>query len=318
MTFSLDTHVNHDLLSTSVPTGWIEFSKNTGHSDMGQKMHQIFEDNKLSPTSLWDRLFRSLVQQALDKYEDDNSDERFIKVNLKIQGPAVTLVITYAGLDLGLMAPEFKQNEICVDLVPCQEFLYGSLLTKHQDKLLAVAKACKYQEDMPRQCQYPDPHLLWRISFSKQEEQLIEYLHDRSEGSTSFVLRFLKALKIQDIRRARNSEFTSKVSSYLLKMSLFHIALPFNRNKWQWSKIPDRLSEIVHFLLNALKGKELYNVFFDNPKLEKIFPKRRFYMYDEKTNLLLGFSPTTLTNMALSIRRCLEHNNLKWILKGLV
>ncbi len=240
-----------------------------------------------------------------------------IKVTLRSVGPAITLMLTYFDWTFKKYGPK-EGKHISVDLVIATNFEYNAKFpTSRINNLQTVAKICKHQEDKPHSTPYPDPHLLWRISFSKQEHELIQCLHNKSDGCTSFILRFYKALQREDGERLPNSEFTSSLSSYILKTVLFHVCLPFDNTKWSWSKLPERLTEFTHALIDALDKRYLSSAFFNNPNLGPIFPKMDFYLREQKNNLLGGMPSSTLSSVRRAIHNCLQCHNLDWMTFGL-
>ncbi len=155
----------------------------------------------------------------------------------------------------------------------------------------------------------------WRISFSKQEKELINSLYNQSSGYTSFMLQFFKALRNDDIHRNSSSELSSKVTSYMLKTVLFHITLPYDLAKWQDDELPDRFRDFVRYLLDALERGVLPSAFWANSSLCKMFSNDDFYKGDKSMNLLSDISEETRQRIFNSVKKCLKHKGFDWMLE---
>ncbi len=302
--------------NNSIPEGWVEFKLTTRiNPDRSRTMtatrryNQIVEDNKLLPNGVRESLFKSVIRQALNKYEEVSikHGQPNVQINLQSLGPAVTLNIKYSGKQNLAMA---RYNRvISVDLVPAINIQYKlphQVFYKSSSNLLAVAKACKDGDYVP--------HLLWRLSFSKIEQQLIQELSHADSGNNcaTAVLQIYKALQRQDVNRIASSEFSSKVASYYLKTLLFQMTFPYDKNAWTTPMLPRRLREFTKSLINALDRQNIPSAFFANKDIYSLGCGPAGGL--EQVNLLQNVSPSTVTNMKYAVCQCLYNQNFQWML----
>ena len=132
---------------------------------------------------------------------------------------------------------------------------------------------------------------LWRESFVRQEKWSIDRF-DASVCGHVVVLKVLKAIRLN------HREQFGAVSSYHLKIALFHVLedLP-DSGDWQQNAVGERLIDLLMKLTEVLS--------------ERCLP----HYFEHNVNLLQEVPPETCNNLAKFIERKLAHNDIACLLK---
>ncbi|XP_062599679.1 cyclic GMP-AMP synthase-like [Saccostrea cucullata] len=198
-----------------------------------QKMFSIFEDCITSPG------FRQ--------------GRRIKRMPRKPESPAFTL-----QFDLGSGIPT-----VDIDLVPaikidswpstgrkiCPEWIGTDNVQKAMKCFHVVTKT--YPAD------HPDADILWRISFSHAEKELILHANQRDKGCRKDILKLLK--KIKQIIKVQNPHQTDKFCSYHLKMFMLEF---YDRHKdFCQEKKESLFKQSVKELMKCFSNGEIRNYF---------------------------------------------------------
>lgn len=221
--------------------------------------------------------FFGLVQKAVTKYKEEQTTEDKKKLELKVSdnGPAIKLVIK----------DKPNKMEMSVDLVPA--FLFK------EKKVVGAAHAVgkHYVAKIPPK-ELASKHklqgckLLWRRSFSLDEKKKMQDLDKDNRSCRREVIKIIKTIRTNDATLA-------KLSSFHIKTAFLHYNFGEGKEKLDWSgeELPDRFYELMKYLLECVKAKQLKHFFI--PEL----------------NLLEELPDTTLENIDGRLTKLIENEN---------
>ena len=145
-------------------------------------------------------------------------------------------------------------------------------IQKNADEIVPVEKAVEEKAFARKNLRY-----LWRISYSAQEKQYLEYVQERQresnvEGCQNVCLMILKTVKTREILKREESVLYQELSSYILKTALFHILAKSDLiQDWTMDCLADRYEDLLRKLS---MWQELPHFFFDNAShLRDVFPE---------------------------------------------
>ena len=263
----------------------------------------------LNPEKLAFGWLYGMLQRAINKYKSSSHPP---KANLKIQrgGPALMLQITpnASTPDAGSRPPLPKQ--IKVDLVLALERsstddrlfvpkraklksfykrnlkrkkLESSSTDDNAERTVAVEPRVPEESENnaeERENNAKNNHsYMWRISYSTEEKEFLEYVEGKQgecgvQGCQKICLKIFKTICMREGLKSKESVICHKLSSYILKTTLFHMLSESDlKGSWEDWKIECLAERYEEFLCKLSQlGDELPHFFFGNQDyLSRVF-----------------------------------------------
>ena len=315
------TFKSHD----TFPTGYVICQVKRSHS-FSSGLKRCFRESEefgycLAPEQLAFSWLMGKLQRSINKYKS-NSPKALLK--LRQSGPALLLEITplsdndklprVISVDL-VLALKLSEDDsrFAVAKQAKEEHFYKKVIEeqsgdssrcesesklvevkttsgeteiqKNADEIVPVEKAVEEKEFARKNLRY-----LWRISYSAQEKQYLEYVQERQkennvEGCQNICLMILKTVCTREILKQEESVLYQELSSYILKTALFHVLAKSDLIKdWTMDCLADRYADLLRRLS---MWDELPHFFFDNAShLRDVFPKNKWCEETGSKNLL--------------------------------
>ncbi|KAM4632590.1 inositol 1,4,5-trisphosphate receptor-interacting protein-like 2 [Discoglossus pictus] len=144
-----------------------------------------------------------------------------------------------------------------------------------------------------------DLDTFWGISFSKHEQRLMNWFKDQAPANSCHLkcLQIMKALRDLSSKALQPTfahQWTSILSSYTLKTSLFYLLLKIPFELWEDSLLLDRMEDFIHFFRDCLQKQVLMHFFLGNPNPPNIISIPKLFKEAPAVNLLGGYQSDTL------------------------
>nr|XP_022304997.1 uncharacterized protein LOC111112013 isoform X2 [Crassostrea virginica] len=132
---------------------------------------------------------------------------------------------------------------------------------------------------------WPDGDLLWRISFTHAEKELILHANEKEKGCRKDIFRLLK--KIKEVMKSRNSNDIDKFCSYHLKMFMLKF---FDKEKYFRNEMKvDLLKKAIKKLGESVEHGNIPNYFIpEDNVIVNVLEKERTLIAKELRALLEG------------------------------